>query len=154
MLAVLSERRKLEVGRTIAAQGTRPDADDNRATTQDHDAEERGQLGRRNLSSADEIEMQPLRESLSAENRSAGDELQTLAREAEHPLDTFYTGQNVIVSLAIAHILRSEWSNLNHQAESRQPANAQQSPAVAAAVAAGRSLGFRLQLRNQAIRDG
>ena len=111
ILAVILERNGLKTGEE-AGENTSDPAVESR---QDHDAEERGVI-RRDSNGLENIELQDLHH---PSGRTGGDEdrerdelLQAGAnyeQEAQHALDSFYTGNHVIVNIRILEVIRAQW---------------------------------------------
>ena len=120
---------------------------------QDHDSEERGIL-RQDANGINDFELHDLRNVISGrsiddEDRGQ-DELSLGHGQSEphdhHPLDPFYTGDNIIANIHILDTIHTQWQASRLSAErSDAAAVAAPVPGVqAAAVAAGRTITYRL----------
>jgi hypothetical protein len=119
---------------------------------QTQDAEERGVLHSSELaSSSEDIEMQPLHH-----GRTSADvdgELDEQGSGNGHPLDTFNSGQHIIVDLHILDTIRSQWTGsgaLSTNIDNRAASQGSGPRAVVGVVeVAGRRLGFQVGLRGE-----
>jgi len=115
---------------------------------QDHDSEERGIL-RQDLEYTEDIELRDLHHTSSG--RTGGDEdrerdeLLDAGNGAEqHPLDPYYTGEQVIANMHILDTIRAQWQAVGVSAGGSGASAASGVQGVAVAAAAGRNLTHRL----------
>ena len=145
ILAVTLEKRKLTVDYDNVV------GEEVEEARQDHDSEERGML-RRDNTVQDGVELQEIR--YNSPGRTGGDEDRERDELAEtdgsnesrhqHPLDPFLTGQAVIINVHVIDTIRSQWRSAADSSSEATP-----SGAAAVAVAAGRTVSFRLGDRIQ-----
>ena len=147
MLSVTLERSKMrDSDIIISASG----ASTTTTPHQDHDSEERGLL-RPDPTIIESIQLQPLPGRTGGDEDAERDELlaeplpTSLTDPTEHPLDTFSTGEHMIVNLHILDTIRSQWwqyGSLNTTTSDSAAASA----TGAAAATEGRRIGFRLRI--------
>jgi len=147
MLGITLERKAVrsgdEAGAAVEEVATEP--------RQDHDSEERGML-RQDLGYTEDIELREIHHTSSG--RTGGDEdrerdellaADTRAGQAEqHPLDPYYTGEQVIADLHILDTIRAQWQAGGVVAGESGASAASGAQAAAVAAAAGRTLTYRL----------
>ena len=120
-------------------------------TRQDHDFEERG-IFRQATAAEDDIELQDLQDASSG--RTGGDtdqerEESLLPDESSeprvhHPLDPFYTGDNIITNLHILDIIRAQWQTSGIGTGGSTATTTSGAQAAAVAAVAGRTFTYRL----------
>lgn len=144
-LGVTLERRVTKAG-DGSAEGTQEEVT---ADRQDHDAEERGVL-REDSDGMEEVELQDIHHT---SGRTGGDEdrerdelLEAGAnseRENQHPMDPFYSGNNVIVNLRILDTIRTQWHTNSVSVENTDASAASGAQAAAVNTVAGRIMAYR-----------
>ena len=160
ILAVFLERAAMRGEGLVARSGnvTGPVGDAVPIFGQDHDSEERGML-RTDPNLTGDIELQTLGPS-NSNNISDAEERNELPAEAspstphdskDHPLDTYNTGEHVVVSLHILDTLRRQWSQYGNVAAEASTSSTTSSQAAMAAAVAGRRFGFRLRVGNRVV---
>lgn len=116
---------------------------------QDHDSEERGML-RQDLGYTEDIELRDLHHTSSG--RTGGDEDRErdelligadIAAE-QHPLDPYYTGEQVIANIHILNTIRAQWQATGVAAGESGASAASGVQVAAVAAATGRTFTFRL----------
>lgn len=143
ILSVTLERRRVS---NNSAEGVDQMASD---TRQDHDSEERGIL-RQDASTIEDLELRDLPHA--SAGRTGGDQDRErdelllhsdLGLPDHHPLDSYYTGENIIVNLHIVDTVRAQWQSSGGSAHGSTEAGSSGAQAAAVAVVAGRSLSYR-----------
>ena len=143
--------------RAIRSQGESPANVEEVANeqTQDYDSEERGML-RQDSSTVEVFEMQDFQHTSWRTSSSVDrgrDELLQHPSSSEsrnhHPLESYYTGQQVIANLHLIDLVRTQWQarGIGSVGADASASNVQ---AAVVAAAAGRTLTYRL---NQQVQD-
>ena len=151
MMCLTLEKRNLQGKKKVMGAVNRSviDVVGERRIGQDLDAEERGVLGSDN---AGDIEMQDL--GRTSRGRTGGDEdrerdellahdLQEEERD-DHPLDTFYTGDRILVKLHLLDTIRLQWRTTNVSPNPASAAARTASVQTAAGDFVGRRITFTL----------
>lgn len=152
MLAAFLERQKQKAPASSPepTSTTGPGENAGSAEGQDHDLEERGILGSDPTTSED-IELQPLTTSVVRTGGDEDGERDELLSESQHhdvqdstnhPLDAFYTGEQIVADLHILDSIRGQW----WQSGGTSTSDSSSSTAAMAASLAGRRLGVRLRI--------